>query len=109
MTTSSRSSRTGSLAGAILIFLPGLALGISGILKFAGVPGVVHTMALAGVTGERLVLVAALELLSSALFLYRPTRSLGLLFLSAFLGGAICTHVQIGEIPKAAGPGVILA
>jgi hypothetical protein len=109
MTISSRSTRTSSVPGAILIFLPGLALGVSGILKFAGVPGVVHTMALAGFTGGRLILVATLELVSAALFLYRPTRSFGILFLSAFLGGAICTHVQMGEISKAAGPGLILA
>lgn len=109
MTNRSRNRCARSIAGTILILLPGLALGVSSILKFAGVPGVVHKMALAGFTDGKLILVAALELASSFLFLYGRTRPFGLLFLSAFLGGAICTHVQIGEISQAAGPGILLA
>jgi hypothetical protein len=90
------SSRIRSVTANILIFLPGLALAVSSILKFAGVPAAVHQMASSGFTGGRLMLVAALEILSAALFLYLKTRSIGLLFLSAFLGGAMCTHVQMG-------------
>jgi hypothetical protein len=101
-------NRVRSLTGSVLILLPGLALGISGIAKLAHVPQVVHQMALAGFTGEKLILVAVLEILSAVLFLSRKTRSFGLLFLSAFLGGAICVHVQMGEIPKAVGPAMFL-
>jgi DoxX-like family len=108
MTNGSRSGRTRSTAGTILIFLPGLALGMSSILKFAGVPGVVHKMALAGFTDGKLILVAALELVSAFLLLYGRARSFGILFLSAFLGGAICTHVQMGESTQGVGPGVLL-
>lgn len=108
MTDNSRNSRTRSIAGTILIFLPGLALGMSSILKFAGIPGVVHKMALAGFTDGKLILVAALELASALLFLYGRTRSFGLLLLSAFLGGAICTHVQMGEYAQGVGPAVLL-
>jgi DoxX-like protein len=109
MSSSSQSSRNRSIAGTILIFLPGLALGMFSILKFAGVPGVVHKMALAGFGGGKLTLVAALELASAILFLYHQTRSFGLLFLSAFLGGAICTHVQMGEPLQGVGPAILLA
>jgi hypothetical protein len=42
-------------------------------------------------------LVALLEIASGALFLLPRTRSLGLLVASAFMGGAIATHVQHGE------------
>ena len=108
MTNVPRNRGARSLAGAILIFLPGLALGISSLLKFAAVPGVVQKMALAGFTGGKLLLVAALELASAVLFLYARTRSFGLLFLSAFLGGAICTHVQMGESAQGVGPAVLL-
>src|SRR5262249_4367872 len=86
-----------------------LALVMSSVLKFAGVPGVVHQMAQDGFSGGKLALVAGLELLSGLLFLYPRTRSFGLLLFSAFLGGAICTHVQIGELPKAFGPALLLA
>jgi DoxX-like family len=104
----SLNNRTRLIVGTILIFLPGLALGLSSILKFAGVPGVVHKMALAGFTDGKLILVAALELASAFLFLYGRMRSFGLLFLSAFLGGAICSHVQMGELSAAVGPGILL-
>jgi hypothetical protein len=108
MTSSSRSSQTRSIAGTTLIYLPGLALAVFAILKLAGVPGVVQKMALAGFTGGKLILVAALELASAFLFLYGRTRSFGLLFLSAFLGGAICTHVQMGESLQGVGPAILL-
>ncbi len=97
------------IVGTILIFLPGLAVGMSSIVKFAGVPGVVHQMAAAGFSGGKLTLVAALEIASAAFFLYPRTRSLGLLLLSSFLGGAICTHVQMGEYAKAIGPCILLS
>lgn len=47
----------------------------------------------------RLTLIAVLELLSAGLFLFRGTRALGLLLISAFLGGAVAAHVQHGELP----------
>ena len=108
MTNSAGSNRTRSIAGNILIFLPGLAVTSSSILKFAGIPNVAHQMATMGFSGGRYTLVATLELLSGILFLYPRTRSFGLLFLSAFLGGAICTHVQMGELPKAVPPSILL-
>lgn len=97
------------IAGTILIFLPGLALAVSSAVKFAGVPVVVHEMAALGFSGGRYALVAILEALSAALFLYPRTRSLGLLLFSAFFGGILCVHVQRGELPKAIPPALLLA
>src|SRR5215470_19776248 len=96
------------IAGNILIFLPGLAVTMSSIVKFAGVPAVVHNMAADGFANGKLTLVASLEILSAALFLFPRTRSFGVLVLSSFLGGAICTHVQMGEYAKAIGPSILL-
>jgi len=101
--------RTRRIAGNILIFLPGLVVTMSSIVKFAGVPGVVHNMAADGFGNGKLTLVATLELLSAVLFLFPRTRSFGVLVLSSFLGGAICTHVQMGEYAKAIGPSILLA
>lgn len=97
------------IVGTVLIFLPGLAVAVSAILKFAGVPGLVHQMSAEGFSGGKLTLVAALELSSALLFLYPRSRSVGLLLLSAFLGGAICTHVQMGDYGKAVGPAMFLS
>jgi DoxX-like family len=106
LVTSGNSARL--MAGNVLIFLPGLALASSSILKFARVPAVVTQMAASGFADGKLVLVAILELLSAVLFLFPRTRSFGLLMLSGFLGGAICTHVQLGEYVKAVGPAIVL-
>jgi len=106
MTNALRNNR--ARLGSVLMFLPGFALAMSSILKFVHVPGVVHEMATMGFTGGRYALVATLELSSAVLYFYPRTRSFGLLFLSAFIGGAICTHVQMGEVPKAIPPAVLL-
>src|SRR5215467_4267953 len=100
--------RTRRIVGNLLIFLPGLAVTTSSIVKFAGVPGVVHNMAADGFSGGKLTLVATLEILSAALFLFPRTRSFGVLMLSSFLGGAICTHVQMSEYAKGIGPFILL-
>lgn len=97
------------IAGTILIFLAGVALTMSAIVKLAGVPGVVHTMAAQGFSDGKLTLAAMLEILSAALFLFPRTRPLGVLFLSAFLGGAISTHIRMDEYAKALGPLILLA
>lgn len=109
MTNSGGSSRTRSITGNILMVLPALGLAVSSLVKFAHVPSVVQKMTLLGFGGEKLILVAVLEMLSALLFIYARTRSFGLLFLSAFLGGAICAHVQVGQFGDAGGPAVFLA
>ena len=96
------------MVGNILVYLPGIVVMMSSGVKLAGVPGVVHQMATMGFTGGRYALVAILELVSAGLFLYPRSRSLGFLLLSAFLGGAICVHVQMAEVAKAAGPAILL-
>ena len=102
-------SRTRRIAGSILIVLMGLLLASSAIVKFAHVPAVVTQMAALGFSGGKLMLVATLELFSAALFLYPRTRSVGLLVLSSFMGGVICTHVQFGEYAKALAPSFLLS
>ncbi|MDQ3256430.1 MAG: DoxX family protein [Acidobacteriota bacterium] len=47
--------------------------------------------------GNQLTLIGVGELVSALLFLVPVTNSLGLLLLSAYLGGAIVTHMQHGE------------
>ncbi|MDQ3649490.1 MAG: DoxX family protein [Acidobacteriota bacterium] len=47
--------------------------------------------------GNQLTLIGVGKLVSALLFLIPVTNSLGLLLLSAYLGGAIVTHMQHGE------------
>lgn len=101
-------TQTRRRVGNVLIFVLGLAVVTSSMVKFAGVQGVVHSMAAEGFSEGKLTLVAVLEIVSAALFLYRRTRPFGVLILSSFLGGAICTHVQMGAYAEAIGPFVLL-
>ena len=105
--SSERSARR--TTGLVLIVLPGILLAGSAVAKFAGVPGVVRQMAAAGFAGPKLTFIASLEILSAALFLLPRTRSLGLLLVSAYLGGAMATHVQGGDYAHALPSSVLLA
>ena len=101
--------RARALWGSGLILLAGAALAGSAAAKFAGASGVVREMAAAGFAGHKLTLIASLEIVSAALFLWPRTRSVGLLLLSAYLGGAICTHVRADEYPRAVPGSLLLA
>jgi len=82
------------IGGLVLIVFGGLVLLASATAKFAHVPQVVEELQRFGIGGEKLVIVAVLEVVSAALVLIPATRSLGLLLVSAYLGGAIATHFQ---------------
>ena len=84
-------------SGSMLITIGGLMLIGSAAAKLAHVPQVVDQMAAMGFDGGRLTFVAVLEIASAILLLVSFTRSLGLLFVSSFLGGAIATHLQHGQ------------
>jgi hypothetical protein len=79
--------------GNVLIALVCLLLLGSGAAKLAHVPGVVAQMASNGFAGIKITVVGLMEVGCAVLVLVRPTRSMGLLLVSGFLGGAIATHV----------------
>ena len=83
--------------GSVLVNMGGVMLIASAATKFAHVPQVVSQLGAMGFDGSRLTFIAALEVLSAVLFLAPFTRSLGLLLVSSFLGGAIATHLQHGQ------------
>ena len=95
------------MTGNVLISLGGVALLGSAAAKLAHVPKVVEQLGAAGFAGERLTFVAVLEVFCAVLFLVPATRAAGLLWVSAFLGGAIATHMQHGQ--SIVQPGVFLA
>jgi|SRR5579863_2544269 len=106
-TNGSTIGKSRRIAGNILIFLVVVLLAASAGAKFAHVPKVVEQMGLAGIEGWRLTFVALLEVASAILFLIPVTRSAGLLLVSAFMGGAIATHLEHGQ--AIIQPGIFLA
>ncbi len=93
--------------GSILIYVLSLLLAGSAVAKLAQVPAVVSQMAAVGFSGNKLALIAALEIASAILFAVPSTRSFGILMVSAYLGGAIATHVGHSQPPFQ--PAVVLA
>lgn len=106
---SSSPSKTRQIAGNILVYLGGFALLGGGVTKFAHVPKVVAQMTSMGLGGDKLTLVASLEVLTALLFLFEPVRSIGLLLLSSFLGGAICAHVQSDQYFAVIPPMIVMS
>jgi hypothetical protein len=80
-------------AGNSLIHVSGGVLLISSFVKFLHPAKVVAYMGFLGYSGDTLYLIAAVEMLIALLFLRRSTRWMGLLLVSAYLGGAIAAHI----------------
>lgn len=95
------------MAGLILICLISLMLLGSAGAKLAHVPKLVEEMGALGFTGGKLTMIAFAEIVSAILFLIPYTRSAGLLLASAYMGGAIATHVQHDQ--SFLQPGMVLA
>ena len=108
-TNSPSPSKARFLAGNILIYLGAFVLLAGGLTKFAHVPKVVAELTSLGLGGDKLTLVASLEVLAAFLFAIKPARSIGILFLSAYLGGAVCAHVQHGPYVAAVPPAIVLS
>jgi hypothetical protein len=84
------------IAAWILTGLISLLMIASAITKILGVQAVAEVFEKWGLRNH-LLLIGIGELVSALLFLIPRTNSLGLLLLSAYLGGAIVTHMQNGE------------
>lgn len=91
--------------GRVLSALPVAMLTMSGVIKLAHLPDFVKrwTEAL-GYPEGALTGVGLLELACVALYVLPRTAVLGALLLAAYLGGAVATHVRLGDYGGAATP-----
>jgi DoxX-like protein len=85
------------IIGKRVIIMSSLMLIVSAGAKFAHIPRITTDLGAMGFDGGKLVFIAILEVLGALLFLVPATRSVGLLLLSSFMGGAIATHLQHGH------------
>ena len=95
-------------AGLVLIWLVGLALVASAIFKMARTEELAAEMGESGFA-ELLFPLAVLEILCAGLLLVPLTRRVGLLMCTAYLGGAIATHVGGDGLGEAIAPAVLQA
>jgi len=83
--------------GRVITVLVGLPLIPSGIFKIMGSPEVVEGMAHLGLPSSLMMPLGILELGCLVIYLIPHTAILGAVLLTGYFGGAICTHLRLGE------------
>ena len=84
-------------AGWVASALPALMLVFSGVLKFVKPAMVVQEFDRLGYAEGLAVWIGILELACTAVYLIPRTAVLGAILLTGYLGGAIATHVRVGD------------
>jgi hypothetical protein len=82
--------------GRILSGIAVLFLLMDGVTKVVKLAPVVEATVQLGYPESSVVVIGALVLIGTALYLIPRTSVLGAIFLTGFLGGAIATHVRLG-------------
>lgn len=92
------SARTQRITGWALTGLVGLfMIGASGIPKFFDFPGKNEMMSKMGLPLELLPTLGVLEIVVTLIYLVQRTSFLGAILMTGYLGGAIVTHLRIGD------------
>lgn len=90
-------SKTKLWVGRLLTGLPALFLAVDGVMKFLNLPEVVEASAKIGFQRPTLPVLGAIEVLSVLFLSFRRTAPFGAVLISAYLGGAVATHVRLGD------------
>jgi hypothetical protein len=94
-------------AGRVLSALPVLAMALSAAMKLSRQPQLMDTIAhKLGYPPGLVPAIAILELACAVIYTIPRTAVLGAVLLTGFLGGAVATHVRVGEpffVPLALG------
>ena len=92
-----KASGAGVWAGRAISGLTALVFGISAAMKVRGGAEVIQGMAHLGLPETLIVPLAILEAACVAIYLIPATSVLGAILLTGYMGGAICTHVRVGD------------
>ena len=84
-------------AGRVMTVLAVLPFVMSAVMKFMGGPQVIQGFGHFGWPTEMLITLGILEAGSVVLYLIPQTAVLGAIVLTGYLGGALSTHLRIGE------------
>jgi len=83
--------------GRIISALPALLLLFSGAIKLLKPAPVLEEFARLGYSESVVIGIGILELACTAVYLIPRTAILGAILLTGYLGGAVATHVRIGD------------
>jgi fatty acid desaturase len=83
--------------GRILSALPVLLFIVTGAFSLTKAPPVIEGMKHFGYGEDRIILVAVLEISSAIIYAIPRTAMLGAILMTGYLGGAVATHLRIGD------------
>ena len=95
-------SKAALWTGRILSWLPSLMLAFSAVMKLAKPPQVAEGFAHFAIPENLITPIGMLELACTVIYLIPRTAVLGAILLTGYLGGAIMTHLRVGELPNVA-------
>ena len=93
MTTKAKRITGWTLTGLVGLFM----IGGSGVPKFFDFPGKNEMMAKMGLPLELLPTIGVIEIAVTLIYLIPRTAFLGAILMTAYLGGAVFTHIRVGE------------
>ena len=86
------------ITGWVLTGLVGLfMIGVSGVPKFTGFPDMDKMMEKMGIPLSILPTIGVLEIGFTIIYLIPRTSFLGAILMTGYLGGAVFTHMRVGE------------
>jgi hypothetical protein len=86
------------ITGWVLTGLVGLfMIGVSGVPKFFDFPGKNEMMEKMGIPLSLLPAIGVIEIAVAVIYLIPRTSFLGAILMTGYLGGAVFTHLRIGE------------
>jgi hypothetical protein len=92
-----RRSISATTIGRIVTALPVLFLAFDTAIKFSNVPAVAETMNQLGYRPEFAPVIGIIEVICLAAYLVPRTAVLGAVLFTGYLGGAIASHVRVGN------------
>jgi hypothetical protein len=90
--------------GRVLSAIPVLMMVFSGSLKLSHNPGVVQGFGQFGVPESLITPIGLVEVACAAIYLLPQTAVLGAILVAGYFGGAMITHIRIGQAAVAAAP-----
>ena len=84
-------------AGRVISWLLALVFGMSAFMKLKGGSELTQGMAHLGLPESLTVPLALLEIACVLVYLIPATSVLGAILLTGYMGGAICTHLRVGD------------
>lgn len=96
---SSPVSKKARIAGWIMTILPALMFAFSGVMKFVPSPQLAEGFTHLQLPVSWAVNLGVLELGCLLVYLIPRTAVLGAILLTGYLGGAMLTHLRVGEPP----------